>query len=80
MDRDDGVVKRTFSITGSDFVLDSSANRVISYDGTTEELVYFDFEVESFEISIPKLKKLELVDYGHNRFVFFDAASFNLFL
>ena len=79
MDRLDGEIKRTFRINSGDFVLDSSANRVISYDGTTEKLVCFDFEGESFEISIPKLKKLEMVDFGHRRFVFFDLNLFGLF-
>ena len=70
MDRLDGMIKRTFCIGSSDFVLDSRNDRVMAYDGKTKKLVCFDFEGESFEISISNMKNVKLVDYGHDRFMF----------
>jgi hypothetical protein len=82
MDRYDGAVKRTFNIFTSDFVLDSSNDRILAYDGKAEKLVCFDFEGESFEIPMAKIKDLrfELIDYVNDRFMFFDVKSFYLFL
>jgi hypothetical protein len=79
MDRLDGVIKQAFSINSRDFLLDSRADRIMTYDGKLEKLVCFDFEGDSFEISISKSKKLELVDFDNGRFVFFDLNSFGLF-
>ena len=77
MDRLDGRVKRTFNINSSDFVLDLSADRLMAYDGKLGKLVCFGFEGESFEIGTPGFKKnYDLVDYDHQRFVFFDMSSF----
>jgi hypothetical protein len=42
MDRLDGEIKRPISIGSSDFVVDSSNDRVMAYDGKTEKLVCFD--------------------------------------
>ena len=56
MDRLDGSTKRTFCINSSDFVLDSSNDRIIDHDGKLGKLVCFDFEGESFEISVSKMK------------------------
>ena len=79
MDRVDGAIKRTLSINSSDFALDLSSDRIIAYAGIMEKLVCFDFEGDSFEISIPMLKNFELVDYDYKKFVFFDENSFGLF-
>ena len=57
MDRLDGAIKRTIRISSSDFVLDSSNDRILTHDGETEKLVCFDFQGESFEISCIPLKK-----------------------
>ena len=78
MDRDDGMIKRTFSIGSSDFVLDSNNDRILAYDGKTEKLVCFDFQGDSFEISISNMKNFELVSYAYDRFMFFDPNSFSL--
>jgi DNA-binding transcriptional MerR regulator len=75
MDRWYGWIKRTFSIGGGDFVLDLSNERIMAYDGETEKLACFDFEGESFEIAVSKGKKLELVDFVDERFVFYDVNS-----
>ena len=82
MDRYNGAIKRTFNIFTSDFVLDSSNDRILAYDGKMEKLVCFDFEGESFEIPMAKIKDLrfELIDYVNDRFMFFDVNSFYLFL
>ena len=79
MDRVDGMIKRTFSIGSSDFALDSSNDRIMACDGKTEKLVCFDFEAESFEIPLASLKKFELIDFVHGRFMFYDANSFCLY-
>ena len=74
MDRLDGMIKRTFCIGSGDFVLDSSNERILAYDGKTGKLVCFDFEGKSFEISLPMLKNYEMVD----RFMFYDENSHDL--
>ena len=79
MDRDDGEIKRTFSIGCSDFVLDLSNDRVMAYDGKLGKLVCFDFQGESFAISNSKMKNVELVSYAYDRFMFYDANSFCLY-
>ena len=78
IDRLDEMIKRTFSIGSSDFLLDSSNDRIIAHDDELERLVCFNFEGESFEIPISKLKNVELVDYAYERFVFYNADSFCL--
>ena len=75
MDRLDGAIKRSISINSSDFVLDSSNDRIMAYDGKTEKLVCFDFEGESFEISWAKLKNFELLDFVHDKFMFFNEST-----
>ena len=75
MDRLDGMIKRTLSIGRNDFVLDSSNDRVMAYDAKTEKLVCFDFEGESFEISLASMKNFELVDFVHDGFMFYDPNS-----
>ena len=79
MDRDDGEIKRTFSIGCSDFVLDLSNDRVMAYDGKLGKLVCFDFQGESFAISNSNMKNVELVSYAYDRFMFYDANSFCLY-
>ena len=79
MDRLDGVIKRTISIGSSDFVLDSSNDRIIAHDVKLGRLICFDFEGESFEISISKMKNVELVSYANERFMFYDANSICLY-
>ena len=75
MDRIDGMIKRAFCIGSSDFMLDSSNDRIMAHDGETEKLVCFDFEGGSFEISYPTLKKFELVDFVQDKFMFYDAST-----
>ena len=76
MDRLDGMIKQTFGIGSSDFLLDSSNDRIIAHDVRLGRLVFFDFEGESFEISYPTLKNFELVDFIHNKFVLLYEKSF----
>ena len=73
MDRLDGSIKRTFCINSSDFVLDSSNDRIIACDKKRGWLVCFDYEGESFEVSLPLLKNFELLDFALEKFVFIDA-------
>ena len=79
MNRDDGMIKQTFCIGSSDFVLDSSNDRIIAHDDELERLVCFDFEGESFEMPISKLKNVELISYANERFMFYDANSICLY-
>ena len=80
MDRLNGMIKRVFSISSSDFVLDSSNDRILAYDSKLGKLVCFDFEGDSFEFSIAMCKKFELVDFFQDRFVFYDENAFGLYL
>jgi hypothetical protein len=75
MDRLSGAIKRSLSISGSDFVLDSSKDRILAYDDELEELAWFDLNGKSRKIKLEKDVKLELVDYDHDGFVFYDAKS-----
>ena len=75
MDRMGGAIKRSFSISSSDFVLDSSANRILAYADELEKLAWFDLNGKSSKIKLEKDVKLELVDYDYKRFVFYDASS-----
>ena len=77
MDRLDGSTKRTFCINSSDFVLDSSNDRIIA--AKLGKLVCFGFEGETFEISISNMKNFELVDFVNDKFMFYDANSFCLY-
>ena len=79
MDRVDGLIKRTFNITSSDFVLDLSNDRVMAYDGKLGKLFCFNYEGASFEISMAGLKNFELVDFFQDKFMFFDASSFFIY-
>jgi hypothetical protein len=79
MDRVDGMIKRTFCIGSSDFVLDSRNDRIMAYDDEMEKLFCFDFQGGLFEFSWEKRRKLELVDFGYERFVFYGANSFSLY-
>jgi hypothetical protein len=81
MDRSGLSPKQTFSINSSDFVLDASANRVLTYDKELKQLASFDFNGESIEIDLEKEEGLlELVDFANGRFVFFDPNSFISYL
>ena len=82
MSRGDGLVRSRFSINSEDFVLDPSADCILTYSNESNKVVCFDFngKSKSFGLSKSHLReKSRILECLDQKIVFYDPYSLYLY-